>query len=371
MHIAIVGCGQLARMLALAGWEMGHRFSFLADPGEDTQCVDGLGPVVTIEPNSEASVLYQALGCPDILTVEKEHVSVPLLSAFSNLCTVAPCADAIHVCQHRGREKNTLRELGIETAPFHLVNNAQELRAAVETLSYPCFVKSCELGYDGQHQWFITNETELSALAERIAELPELVVEGAVRFDRELSLIAVRSANGDVTTYPLVENRHREGILLTSEAPADRVSAATQQQAVDIAERLLNHWDYVGVLSIELFDEAGALRVNELAPRVHNSGHWTQDAGVTSQFANHVRAIAGQTPGHTHPSQVAGMVNLLGRSPDPALLQAPDVSLHWYTKTVRGRRKVGHLNLQADTRQELQRRLHELEHALYPDNAPL
>ena len=371
MHIAIVGCGQLARMLALAGWEMGHRFSFLADPGEDTQCVSGLGPVVTIEPNSETAALYQALGCPDILTVEKEHVSVPLLTEFSNLCTVAPCPEAIHACQHRGREKNTLRELGIETAPFRLVNHAEELHAAIDTLGYPCFVKSCELGYDGQHQWLVTNAAELSALAEQIADLPELVVEGAVRFDREMSLIAVRSANGEVTTYPLVENRHREGILLTSEAPADHVSPTTQQQAIDIAERLLNHWGYIGVLSIELFDEAGALRVNELAPRVHNSGHWTQDAGVTSQFANHLRAITGQTPGHTLPGQVAGMLNLLGRNPDPALLAAPDISLHWYTKTIRGRRKVGHLNVQADNREHLRQRLNELERALYPDNAPL
>ena len=238
-------------------------------------------------------------------------------------------------------------------------------------VGYPAFVKSCEQGYDGQNQWHLRDDAALDALAAKMPTLPPLVVEGAVHFDRELSLIAARSVSGDIALYPLAENRHREGILLTSEVPAPNVSETTLEQATQIAHTLLENWSYVGVLSIELFDEDGKLRVNELAPRVHNSGHWSQDAGVTSQFSNHIRAITDCRPGTTQLADYAGMVNLLGRSADHALLNAGDVSLHWYSKSIRSRRKVGHLNVQAKDREQLQQRLAELETALYPDNEPL
>ena len=371
MRIAIVGCGQLARMLALAGWEMGHHFTFLADPGEGTRCVEGLGPVLSSDQYQSGEALFEALGRPDVVTVEKEHVDVALLESLSNYCRVAPSADAIRICQHRGREKTLLQSLDIATAPFHVVTDAASLSEAVNTVGYPAFVKSCEQGYDGQNQWLLQNTDELAALALKMPTLPPLVVEGAIRFDRELSLIVARSVSGDTAMYPLTENRHREGILLTSEVPAANISQQTQQQATDIANRLLDHWSYVGVLSIELFDEAGVLRVNELAPRVHNSGHWSQDAGVTSQFSNHLRAITDTHPGGTIPAGYAGMINLLGRGADAALLQASDTALHWYDKSIRGRRKVGHINLQSPEREQLQQRLSTLEAALYPEGAPL
>ena len=371
MRIAIAGCGQLARMLALAGWEMGHQFVFIADPDENTDCINGLGEVVHRDDALLGEDLYSALGRPDVVTVEKEHVSVPMLESLSGHCLVAPSPEAIRICQHRGREKTLLQSLGIKTAPFRVVDSSDSLIDAVESLGYPAFVKSCEQGYDGQNQWLIQDSKALEALAGRMNELPDLVVEGRVDFDRELSLIAVRSIGGEIATYPLSENRHREGILLTSEVPAPHVSDATAAQAEAIAHSLLTHWGYVGVLSIELFDEDGVLRVNELAPRVHNSGHWSQDAGVTSQFANHLRAITGVAPGATHPAHYAGMLNLLGRCPAPHLLQAEDVSLHWYTKSIRQRRKVGHLNLQAANRTTLQKRLSELEAELYPEGEAL
>ena len=371
MRIAIVGCGQLARMLALAGWEMGHHFTFLADPGEGTRCVEGLGPVLYSDQYQSGEELFEALGRPDVVTVEKEHVDVALLESLSTYYRVAPSADAIRMCQHRGREKTLLQSLDIATAPFHVVNDAASLSEAVNTLGYPAFVKSCEQGYDGQNQWLLRNTDELAALALQMPTLPPLVVEGAIRFDRELSLIVARSVSGDTAMYPLAENRHREGILLTSEVPAANISKQTQQQATDIANRLLDHWSYVGVLSIELFDEAGVLRVNELAPRVHNSGHWSQDAGVTSQFSNHLRAITDTHPGNTTPAGYAGMINLLGRGADAALLHASDTALHWYDKSIRGRRKVGHVNLQSPAREQLQKRLSALEAALYPEGAPL
>lgn len=371
MQIAIAGCGQLARMLALAGWEMGHQFSFIADPGEGTDCVAGLGPVCTWDANTSIAQLYDALGKPDVVTIEKEHVDIGLMVGLAEHCLVAPSPEAIRVCQHRGREKTLLQSLGIMTAPFHLVEDAPALIDAVNNVGYPAFVKSCEQGYDGQNQWHLKDSAALDALAQQMPSLPPLVVEGAVHFDRELSLIAARSVSGDIALYPLAENRHREGILLTSEVPAPNVPDSTLEQATQIAHTLLEHWSYVGVLSIELFDVGGKLRVNELAPRVHNSGHWSQDAGVTSQFSNHIRAITDCRPGNPTPSGYAGMVNLLGRSADHALVSADDISFHWYTKSIRSRRKVGHLNVQASERQQLQRRLSEIEAALYSDDAPL
>ena len=371
MRIAIAGCGQLARMLALAGWAMGHHFSFIADPGEGTDCVGGLGPVLARDDYPEPAALFEALGRPDVVTVEKEHVSVTLLEGLAEHCLVAPSPAAIRICQHRGREKTALQNLGISTAPFQLVEDGPSLITAVEALGYPAFVKSCEQGYDGQNQWLLRDPESLEALAAQMDSLPPLVVEGAVHFDRELSMIAARSVSGETALYPLAENRHREGILLTSEVPAANINEETQAQAHHIARTLLEQWSYVGVLSIELFDEGGKLRVNELAPRVHNSGHWSQDAGVTSQFSNHIRAITDTRPGNTRPALYAGMVNLLGREPDATLLQAEDVNLHWYTKSVRSRRKVGHINVQAKDRARLQQRLAELEAALYPEGEPL
>ena len=258
MQIAIAGCGQLARMLALAGWEMGHHFSFIADPGEGTDCVAGLGPVVARDDYPEAAALFEALGRPDVVTVEKEHVSVALLQGLAEHCLVAPSPEAIRICQHRGREKTALQNLGISTAPFQLVEDGPSLMAAVEALGCPAFVKSCEQGYDGQNQWLLRDPESLEALAAQMDSLPPLVVEGAVHFDRELSMIAARSVSGETALYPLAENRHREGILLTSEVPADNISEETQAQANHIARTLLEQWSYVGVLSIELFDE-GAL----------------------------------------------------------------------------------------------------------------
>ena len=371
MWIGIAGCGQLARMLALAGWEMGHHFSFIADPGEGTDCVDGLGPIVARDGYPEPAALFEALGRPDVVTVEKEHVSVALLEGLAEHSLVAPSPEAIRICQHRGREKTALQNLGISTAPFQLVEDGPSLIAAVKALGYPAFVKSCEQGYDGQNQWLLRDTESLEALAAQMDCLPPLVVEGTVHFDRELSMIAARSVSGETALYPLAENRHREGILLTSEVPAANISEETQAQANHIARTLLEQWSYVGVLSIELFDEEGKLRVNELAPRVHNSGHWSQDAGVTSQFSNHIRAITNTRPGNTRPALYSGMVNLLGREPGAALLQAEDVNLHWYTKSVRSRRKVGHINVQAKDRARLQQRLAELEAVLYPEGGPL
>jgi 5-(carboxyamino)imidazole ribonucleotide synthase len=364
MHIAIFGGGQLARMMALAGWPLGYRFTFLTEPGEGVDGVAGLGNIVVRESDWSSNTLYHALGQPDVVTVEREQVDVELLRSLTTLCAVYPNPEAISICQHRSREKTFLQSLDIPVAPFRLVSPSDDLAAAVAALDGAVFIKSCEMGYDGQNQWRIS---DVSELGEQLPphERPELVVEQKITFDRELSLIAARSRSGDTLFYPLTENRHKASILLSSLAPAPALAQRTQQQAEEIATRLLQAWDYVGVLAIEFFDVGGELLVNELAPRVHNSGHWTQNAGICSQFENHLRTIAGQAPGQGTPARPSAMLNLLGLPAPQDIAFEPDAHLHWYNKAVRPRRKVGHINFQADDADVLAARLHDLERALY------
>lgn len=365
MRIAIVGCGQLARMLALTGWPMGFKFSFLADPGENDQCVQGLGEVVERTPSLAGEALFKALGEPCVVTVEREHVDVALLKSLQPFCKVYPEPDAIAICQHRGREKAFLNALSIPTAPFRRADCAVSLAQAVAELGLPVFVKCCEQGYDGQGQWVISSEAQLAALLAQADDLPELVVEGRVEFSSEVSLIAARNPQGQCALYPLTENYHRNGILLSSIAPADDLPEALRLQALQIAETLLQQWRYVGVLAIELFVAGDRLLVNELAPRVHNSGHWTQAAGVCSQFENHLRAIAGWGLGETIPAQYAGMVNLLGRLAPEEIAGRSNVQQHLYNKALRPGRKVGHLNLSFGNRVLLEEQILEIRQRLY------
>ena len=366
MHIAIVGCGQLARMMALAGWPMGHRFTFLASPGEGTDCVEGLGDIVVHTLEMEDKVLFEALGKPDVVTVEREHVNVELLATLEPHCAVSPSPAAIKYCQHRGREKTFLNSLGIQTAPFHLANNADELSAGVKALGFPVFVKTCEEGYDGYGQWVLRNDDDLDKLVAESDKLPEVVIEGRVDFCRELSLIAARNASGECVFYPLTENLHRNGILWSSLAPAD-APADLHAKAKEIADKLLNAMEYVGVVAIEMFQAGDELIVNEIAPRVHNSGHWTQGAGICTQFENHLRAICDFGLGNTTNNQHAAMVNLLGIEAPKEIVSESNVQHHVYNKSLRPGRKVGHLNLASDDRAALEAQVKRIRDSLYED----
>ncbi|WP_370279000.1 5-(carboxyamino)imidazole ribonucleotide synthase [Pontibacterium sp.] len=368
MNVAVVGCGQLARMLALAGWPMGYRFSFLAMPGENRGCVEGLGTIVEFQPEQSMEELYEAMGKPDVVTVEREHLDVELLKAFQPFCAVCPSPDAVKICQHRGREKRFLNGIGIPTAPFKLAANDDELRQGIAEMGFPVLVKTCEEGYDGYGQWMLRTEedfAELMALDSR----PELVIEGLVKFEREVSLVAARNTEGEVAFYPLTENYHSNGILLTSIVPAELPSPELVEQAEEIGRKVLDAMDYVGVLAIELFVTDEGLVVNELAPRVHNSGHWTQALNVSSQFENHLRAITSLGLGNTQPSQCVGMVNLLGCRPTKAQQSLSNVQVHQYNKSLRPGRKVGHLNLWNDDRAQLLDQLNSIKQDLYgPDS---
>lgn len=365
MHIAVVGCGQLARMMALAAWPMGYRFTFLGSPGENTTCVTGLGDIVELTDDLSGEALFNALGQPDVVTVEREHVNTALLRGLQPHCAVYPQPEAIEVCQHRGREKTFLNNLGIPTANFRLANNAEELQAAIDDMGTPVIIKSCEEGYDGRGQWFIENQQQLTDLLNSDTVLPEVVIEGLVKFEREVSLVAARSPNGEVSCYPLAENHHSSGILLSSVAPAPNLTEELTAQAKQIADAIFAELKYVGVLAIELFVSEGKLIVNELAPRVHNSGHWSQAAGICTQFENHMRAITSVGLGTTEPTGHTAMVNLLGCDPTEEMVNMSNVQLHKYNKSLRPNRKVGHLNLRHDNLDDLLAQVEKIKQELY------
>lgn len=365
MHIGIVGCGQLARMLALAGWPMGMTFSFLAEADEDTRCVAGLGSVVRLSDASQPAAVWEALGRPEIITVEKEAVDTVLLGALQGFCIVAPDPDAIAICQHRAREKRYINACGVATVPYCVIRHKGELLQAARELGLPLIIKSCEQGYDGQQQWRVNSTAELQAFLASDVVLGEAVVESKINFARELSVIVVRGRSGRISSYVPSENWHRRGTLLTSIAPAEN-SGYAQQQIDDIVQRLMCDWDYVGVLAIECFEVDGRIIVNELAPRVHNSGHWTQQGADTCQFENHLRAIAGLATGSVECHGYNAMLNLLGCELPPELASNPRAHVHLYNKQLRSGRKMGHVNLQCKSRAELKRDLTDALNLVYP-----
>jgi 5-(carboxyamino)imidazole ribonucleotide synthase len=318
--VTLVGClggGQLGRMLAIAGAQLGVRMRFL-DPAADA-CAGQVGELVVGAYDDPAALDALASGA-DVVTYEFENVPV---DAARRLRAV-PDARALEQGQDRLVEKELFRRLDIPTARF----------GSLDDVGLPALVKSRRLGYDGKGQ--------------RVVELLEAIgddelAEGVVPFQRELSIVAVRGSTGETAFYPLVENEHRGGILAVSRAPAPD---APRREAEEIAGRLLDELGYVGVLAVELFDVGGELLANEFAPRVHNTGHWTIDGADTSQFENHLRAILGLPLGSTAPHGSSVMVNLVGGMPPlERVLAIPSAHVHRYGKEPRPGRKLGHVTL--------------------------
>jgi len=340
MHIAIVGCGQLSRMMALAGVRMGINFSFVAESNEDTRCVDGLGTVVRWQSGDSPEKLFRDLGKPDRITVEREQLSVELLEELEQFCAVFPSPQAVRICQHRYREKQLLEKLDIACTPYTYSGTAE---FNLTGLPLPAVIKTCSGGYDGKNQWILKDQDDVAAsIAQGIGQ--EFIAEQWIPFEREVSQVSVRSECGDIVHYPLTENRHEQGILRQSIAPAEGISESTIKAAQAMISRIMNDLDYVGVLAVECFMMSGELIVNELAPRVHNSGHWTQSGAATCQFENHLRAVAGFTLGSTDTHGATGMLNLIGLGEPPLDKLQSHCSLHWYGKTQRAGRKAGHIN---------------------------
>lgn len=378
IRVAVIGGGQLARMLALDGLRLGVRFSFLVEPDESTQCIEGLGDKIVwdfaglAEDEESFTELYQALHRPHVITVEKEAVPAHVLRGLARFAQVSPNPESVYLTQHRAREKQLLSKLAIPTANFKVAEQVKDVRAAYEAFGLPLFIKAVESGYDGKNQWQLHTASDLEQF-ERENPPGPWVVEQHVRFDREVSLIGARSSQGETVFYPVAENLHRQGILIRSLAPAPALSDSLKSNARDYMTRLFDELDYVGVLAMECFVRGDELLVNELAPRVHNSGHWTMNAGICSQFENHLRAILGWPLGSTDSSGYNGMVNILGcrelhnprpRQPGEAWLSSAG-TFHWYNKTDRPGRKLGHINVAGDDLVALQDRLVELDQSLY------
>ena len=351
MRIAIVGCGQLSRMMALAGIPFGIQFSFINDgESDDTPCVDGLGKVVKLseywQEGQEAQSLFDALEKPDCVTVEKEQVDIEILRALAPFTQVNPCVDAVIACQHRHNEKSLLARLAIPSSPFLYCVSAKE---AMEKLNLPMVVKSCSDGYDGKNQWVLKTIEDVENFDKLTVE--DYIIEAWIKFEREVSIVSVRGLQGNIEHYTLTENVHESGILIKSIAPAPHISDALTKKAQTYMESILVDLNYVGVMAMECFVLNDDLIINELAPRVHNSGHWTQIGSVTCQFENHIRALAGIALGNTDTLGNVGMLNLIGTdipSLDEMSKTLGDSSkLYWYNKVPRPGRKLGHINFLA------------------------
>ena len=353
MKVGVLGGGQLGRMLALAGYPLGLRFRFL-DPAPESPVEELADLVVGRFDDLDALARFPA-GL-DVITYEFENVPVEAARHLARQVPVYPPIAALEVSQDRLAEKTLFIRLGIAPAPFAPVDTLDELRMAVVRLGFPAVLKTRRLGYDGKGQFLLRGDADVSLAWQALGGVP-LVLEGFVRFDRELSQIAVRSRTGEVRSYPLVENHHQGGILRRSIAPAAGVTEAVANQAAEAIRKVMDHLDYVGVLTIEFFQTAEGLVANEMAPRVHNSGHWTIEGARTSQFENHLRAILGLPLGSTESVGHCVMVNLIGEAPPTArVLAIPGAHLHLYGKKPRPGRKIGHVTLWADTPEEARER---------------
>ncbi|MEI8208061.1 MAG: 5-(carboxyamino)imidazole ribonucleotide synthase [Methylococcales bacterium] len=347
MKIGILGAGQLARMIALAGYPLGLEFVFL-DPSADA-CANPLGEHLHGDYN-DPRLLAELAEHADVVTYEFENVPADVAEFLASHTQVHPAPKALAVAQDRLVEKAYFRELGIPTAPYVPVDSLESLEQAISNIGFPAILKSCTMGYDGKGQSLVRSIEDLAPAWEQLAGAPG-VLEGFVPFNREVSIVAARSVSGAIVFYPLSENVHRGGILRVATC---REGDPMQQQAEAYVSRLMNELNYVGTLALELFEVDGELIANEFAPRVHNSGHWTIEGAETSQFENHLRAILDLPLGSTSAVGKAAMVNFIGNVPTTEeILAIPNVHVHLYDKAPRKGRKVAHATVRAETTEQL------------------
>ena len=351
--VGILGGGQLARMMALSAAPLGLRFLVL-DTSADA-CAGQFAPMVVGDYTDEAA-LAEFASKIDVATFDFENVPATSAQWLAARVPVFPSPRALAVAQDRLAEKTLFRELDIPVPDFADIDSRAALDAAVARLGTPCILKTRRLGYDGKGQFRIKSADDVDAAWDALgaqAGTVGLILESFVAFDREMSVVAVRGQDGEFRAWPLTENWHVDGVLSASLAPA-RVDGAMQAVALSHARKLAEALDYVGVFALELFCRDGELLANELAPRVHNSGHWTIEGSETSQFQNHLRAVLGLPLGDTRMLGQACMLNWIGTQPDasPVLRES---SGHWhdYGKQPRAGRKVGHATLRADNADEL------------------
>lgn len=347
MRIGVLGAGQLGRMLALSGYPLANQFVFYDLSGSPSV---GLGEVI-VDRNNE--YLDDFLSRVDRVTYEFEHLPVDVAERIAGEKPVHPSPRSLRICQNREAEKTLFGDLGIPTPQWRIAESPEALQQAAEELGCPVVAKSNTEGYDGKGQAVLKSPEDAKAAWSSIGH-PKLIVEKFVDFSREISVIAARGEDGELAVYPMAENVHSEGILRYSIAPAPGLSADIREDAERYIKLLLNELGHVGILALELFETADGLVANEMAPRVHNSGHWTMEGAETSQFENHIRAVTGMPLGDVTPRGVSCMINIIGSNGSSAdILKLPYAHLHLYDKQERPGRKLGHINIVADSYEEL------------------
>lgn len=367
MQMLVLGAGQLARMMALVATPLDIHIR-----AYDVNSEQVLHPVTgeRYEQN-----LTQAIEASDRITAEFEHVPADVLALCEQSGKFFPGRKAIECGGDRAKEKALLDGAGVPSAPYVLVTEHRHLEQAISDLGLPLVIKTCQAGYDGKGQWRLKSTDqaddiwqEMKAFLDKDAT-HSIICEKMIPFDREVSVIGARDAQGNVKVYPVTENEHTNGVLTLSVAGI--VNQDIQAQAVDAYNKVAKALDYVGVLAIEFFEVEGELLVNEIAPRVHNSGHWTQQGAFCCQFENHVRAVAGLPLGSTDLMQPSAMINVLGQEAIPSqVLATTGARSHWYGKTVKPGRKMGHINVSANSLYELGERLSELQAHLSEQDYP-
>jgi 5-(carboxyamino)imidazole ribonucleotide synthase len=349
-QVGVLGAGQLALMLAEAAAGLGVD---VLCAGRDGDCAEAAAPVLEVDLTSVAEVAAFAARVERI-TVESENIDASVLHGLK----LYPNVRAVKIAQDRLLEKSYLRDCGLEVAPFARVDSVEDLLAALAEVGLPAILKTRRMGYDGKGQFRLQAMEQAEAAWNSLEGVP-CIVEGMLSFDAEASMVAARGDGGEMVFYPLIENVHREGILRVSTAPYG--NSVLQSDAERRVREVMEHLEYVGVLAVEFFVRDGELVANEMAPRVHNSGHWTIEGAATSQFENHLRAMLGMPLGSTE-SKPTVMLNCIGTMPSEVeTMKFPQIARHDYGKAARPGRKVGHLTLpacEAEAIAEWRHRLH-------------
>jgi 5-(carboxyamino)imidazole ribonucleotide synthase len=355
MKIGVIGGGQLGRMLALAGTPLGMNFAFL-DPAPDA-CAAALGEHLRAD-YSDPDHLRQLADEVDLVTFEFESVPAETVAFLSQFVPVYPCAESLRIARDRWFEKSLFKDLGIPTPAFANVLDQADLDHAVIEIGLPAVLKTRTLGYDGKGQKVLRAPADVVGAFAELGSVP-CILEGFVPFSGEVSLVAVRGRDGETRFYPLVHNTHVNGILELSVASSNH---PLQALAEDYVGRVLEKLNYVGVLAFEFFEVDGGLKANEIAPRVHNSGHWTIEGAECSQFENHLRAVAGLPLGSTAKVGESAMLNFIGSVPEVSKVVAiDDCHLHHYGKAFKAGRKVGHATLRCQDLATLEARIKDVE----------
>jgi 5-(carboxyamino)imidazole ribonucleotide synthase len=355
MKIGVIGGGQLGRMMALAGTPLGMHFSFL-DPAQDA-CAQALGEHILGDYDDQEQ-LRRLADEVDLVTFEFESVPAETVAFLSQFVPVYPSAESLRIARDRWFEKSMFKDLGIPTPAFADIQSQADLDAAVASIGLPAVMKTRTLGYDGKGQKVLRKPEDVVGAFAELGSVP-CILEGFVPFTGEVSLVAVRARDGETRFYPLVHNRHDSGVLALSIAST---AHPLQALAEDYVGRVLKQLDYVGVLAFEFFEVDGGLKANEIAPRVHNSGHWTIEGAECSQFENHLRAVAGLPLGSTAKVGESAMLNFLGSVPEVSKVVAiEDCHLHHYGKAFKDGRKVGHATLRCADMATLKARIAEVE----------